>query len=97
MNETQMFQLYDKLKNADGVYQSTYQADLTYPCTTSDFPSDFVSTYRKSVGDKSTGNILKLPLDVQFIEDGIYYDFIESLGLPKLNIPDKTQKFSSWQ
>jgi putative ABC transport system permease protein len=83
MEENELFQLYDKLKTADGVYKSTYQADLTYPCMTSDLPSDFVKTYRESVGDESTGEILKLPLDVQFIADDIYYDFIESLGLPK--------------
>ncbi len=82
MEENELFQLYDKLKTADGVYKSTYQADLTYPCMTSDLPSDFVNTYRESAGDKSTGKTLELPLDVQFIEDDIYYDFIEGLGLP---------------
>ncbi|MVB10274.1 subunit of efflux pump conferring antibiotic resistance [Caprobacter fermentans] len=82
MQEKELSQLYDKLKTADGVYKSTYQADLTYSCTTSDLPSDFVSTYRESVGDKSTEKTLKLPLDVQFVEDNIYYDFIKSLGLP---------------
>jgi putative ABC transport system permease protein len=82
MEENELFQLYDKLKTADGVYKSTYQADLTYPCMTSDLPGDFVSTYRESAGDESTGKTLELPLDVQFIEDDIYYDFIESLGLP---------------
>ena len=82
MEENELFQLYDKLKTADGVYKSTYQADLTYPCMTSDLPSDFVNTYRESVGDERTGKTLEVPLDVQFIEDDIYYDFIESLNLP---------------
>jgi putative ABC transport system permease protein len=83
MEENELFQLYDKLKTADGVYKSTYQTDQTYLCMTSDLPSDFMKTYRQSTGDKSTGKTLKLPLDVQFIEDNIYYDFIKSLGLPK--------------
>lgn len=82
MQEKELFRLYDKLKTADGVYKSTYQADLTYPCTTSELPSDFVNAYRASVGDESTGKTLELPLDVQFIADDIYCNFIKSLGLP---------------
>ena len=81
MQEKELSQLYSKLKTADGIYKSTYQADLTYSGTTSDLPSDFVNTYRKSVGDISTEKTLKLPLNVQFIENDIYYDFIKSLGL----------------
>lgn len=82
MQEKELLPLYDKLKIADGVYQSACQADLTYPCQTSDLPSKFVNAYRESSGDESTGKTLKLPLDVQFIEDGIYSDFVKSLGLP---------------
>jgi putative ABC transport system permease protein len=82
MGENELFHLYDRLKTADGVYKSTYQADLTYPGMTSDFPDDFANSYRESVGDKDTGQTLKLPLDVQFIENDIYYNFIKSLGLP---------------
>jgi len=82
MEEHELFQLYNKLKTADGVYKSTYQANLTYPCMTDDLPSDFMDTYRESAGDDGTGETLELPLDVQFIEDDIYYGFIESLDLP---------------
>lgn len=82
MEENGFFQLYDKLKTADGVYKSTYQANLTYSCVTSDLPNDFVNAYRESAGDLNTEKTLELPLDVQFIEDDIYYDFIERLGLP---------------
>lgn len=82
MKEDEFFKLYDKLKTAKGISKSTYQAYQTYPCTTGDLPSDFLNTYRKSVGDESSGETLELPLDVQFIEDQIYYGFVESLGLP---------------
>ena len=82
MGEKELFQLYDQMKTADGVYKSTYQANLVYPSVTSDLPSDFLDTYRASMGDESTGKVQTLPLDVQFIEDGIYYDFIQTLGLP---------------
>lgn len=82
IKENELFRLYDKLKTADGVYKSTYQADLTYRCMTSDLPSDFVNAYRESTGDKSTGETLELPMDIQFIEDNIYYNFIKNIGLP---------------
>lgn len=81
MEENELFVLYDKLKTADGVYNSTFQANLTYPCMTNDLPSDFMTAYRESEGDESTGETLELPLDVQFIEDTVYFDFIEKLGL----------------
>lgn len=82
IDENELFNLYDSLKTADGVYKSTYQADLTYSSSTDDFPEDFLNIYRKATGSTSTGKTLELPLDVQFIEDDIYFDFIKSLGLP---------------
>ena len=92
MEETELFRLYDKLKETGGVTRSTYQADLTYPCTTDAFPSDFLSAYRASTGEKNTGNTVALPLHVQFIEDTIYYDFVQSLGLPPAEYAGKDAK-----
>ncbi|TCL41556.1 ABC transporter permease [Harryflintia acetispora] len=83
MEENELLTLYQELKTAAGVYGSTYQADLTYPGRTGGLPADFLGAYREAVSDESTGETLELPIDVQFIEDGIYYDFIEGLGLPK--------------
>lgn len=93
MEEEAFFSLYDRLKTADGVYKSTYQANLTYPSMTSDLPSDFLRVYRESMGDESTGESLELPLDVQFLEDAIYFDFIESLGLPAEEYSGPDAKF----
>jgi putative ABC transport system permease protein len=83
MTENEAFPLFDKLKTADGLTKSTYQADLTYPARTSDFPSDFLKAYREATGDTQSGQALNLPVDVQFIEDELYFDFIKTLGLPK--------------
>lgn len=59
---------------------------------TSDLPSDFVNIYRASEGDGSTWETLELPLYVQFIEDEIYYNFIESLDLPAANYTGQDAK-----
>lgn len=80
MNESDVFLLYDKLKTADGVYESSYQAMMTYSCEVN--ASDLADGYRALAGDALPGETLRLPLDIQFIEDGEYQRFIEGLGLP---------------
>lgn len=83
MDENELFKLYDELKNADGVTESSYQAISTYSCevNTSEFTSDFRDSYRESAGLDATNETVELSIDIQFIEDNIYQDFIESLGL----------------
>lgn len=81
MQQDEFWTLYDKLKLTDGIYKSTYQADLIYPGTTDMLPDEFVDAYRQATGDNSTGKTLELPVYAQFIEDSIYYDFIENMGL----------------
>ncbi len=93
LEENELFPLYDKLNAVEGVYKSTYQANLTYPCMTNEFPSDFRNAYREATGDKDKGETLDLPLDVQFIEDRIYYDFLESLHLPIAEYTGPDAKF----
>lgn len=86
MGEEEMFSLYGRLKNAGRVYRSTYQSNQTCRCATGDFPEDFSEDYRRAMGEgtsgeQSLGEQLEFPLDIQFIEDSVYYDFIKSLGL----------------
>ena len=80
MNEGEMFELYDQLKTADGVCGSSYQAISTYSSTVK--VSDFSDSYRESAGYDLTNETIDLSMDIQFIEDSIYLNFIESLGLP---------------
>ncbi|SDY38411.1 FtsX-like permease family protein [Eubacterium barkeri] len=82
MGEDRFLKISDTLKTASGVYRSALQADATYPGITSNLPADFVSAYRAAEGDPSTGDALALPIDVQFVSDEIYTDFIKSQGLP---------------
>lgn len=84
MTESEFTQLYDTLKTAEGVTKSTSQAVSTYTCevNTNELTNGFLDSYRKSTVFDTSSETVKLSLDVQFIEDGIYQDFIESLGLP---------------
>lgn len=82
MEESELFRLYGELKTAGGVYDSSYQALMTYICTVKS--RDLSDSFREYTGYGQTDEEVNLPLamDIQFIEDGEYLDFIESLGLP---------------
>lgn len=80
MDESQLFRLYDKLKAVEGVYESSYQAVSTYSCTAR--ASDFSERYREALGLASPDETVSLPMDIQFVEDSVYLDFIKDLGLP---------------
>lgn len=79
MDESEMFRLYDELKTADGIYESSYQTISTYSSAVK--ASDFSDGYRESAGYDLTNETIDLPMDIQFIEDSVYLRFIESLGL----------------
>lgn len=80
MDERELFPLYNKLKTAGGVTESSYQAISTYSCEVN--TNDFSDSYRETAGYDGTNGTMELSMDIQFIEDSIYQDFIESLGLP---------------
>lgn len=80
MDESEMFRLYDELKTADGVCESSYQAIMAYSCTVK--ASDFSDRYRKYVGYDLPDKTVNLPMDIQFIVDSEYLRFIKGLGLP---------------
>ena len=80
MDESDLFRLYDKLKAVDGVYESSYQAVSTYSCAAR--ASDFSERYREALGLTSPDETVDLPLDIQFVEDRVYLEFIKDLGLP---------------
>lgn len=79
MDDSEMFPLYDKLKTADGVYESSYQAVLAYSCAVK--ASDFSDRYREYAGYAAPDETVHLPMDIQFIEDSEYLRFIKELGL----------------
>lgn len=79
MDDSEMFPLYDKLKTADGVYESSYQAVFAYSCAVK--ASDFSDRYREYAGYAAPDETVHLPMDIQFIEDSEYLRFIKELGL----------------
>lgn len=79
MEDSEMFPLYNELKTADGVYESSYQALFAYSWAVN--INDFSDSYREYSGCAALDETVHLPMDIQFIEDREYLRFIESLGL----------------
>lgn len=83
MSEEQFLALYDKIKDVDGVYRSSWQADPVYLAEIEDFPEDFLTSYRAAMGDDSTGSAQQFAMYCIFIEDDIFYEYVDRLGLPR--------------
>ncbi|MCH3964502.1 MAG: FtsX-like permease family protein [Clostridium sp.] len=79
MNDSEMLQLYNKLKTADGVYESSYQVVMKYFCAAKG--SDLSDAYRKSAGLHSSDETVNLPMTIQFLDDSTYLNIIKELGL----------------
>lgn len=79
MDDSEMFPLYDKLKSADGVYESSYQEVFPYSCAVN--VRDFSDRFRTFAGYTASDETVNLPMDLQFIPDSEYLDFIKESGL----------------
>jgi putative ABC transport system permease protein len=79
MDDDEMLQLYDKLKTADSVTESSYQTVMKYTCTVQ---TDKLSDgYWESVGAHSPDETVNLPIKIQFLDDSTYLKMIHDLGL----------------
>lgn len=90
MNDSEMFPLYDKLKTADGVYESSYQVIFPYSCAVK--ANDFSDSYQKYAGYAAPDEIVNLPMDIQFIDDSEYLRFIKKIGLSEKEYTGKDAK-----
>lgn len=80
MDDSELLQLYDKLRTAAGVTESSYQVVTKNTCTV---PADKLSNdYWKSVGTHSTDETVILPVKIQFLDDSAYLKIVKGLGLP---------------
>lgn len=77
--DSEMVPLYNKLKAADGVYESSYQVLSPYSCTVR--AGDLSDQFREYAGYTELDKLVHIPMDVQFIADSEYLDFIHELGL----------------
>ncbi len=81
MEDCEMLKLYDKLKTADGVYESSYQALMTYSCIAK--ASDLSDYYWEFTGSHLPEETVNLPMEIQFLDDSTYLNIIKDLGLPE--------------
>ncbi len=79
MDEGEWFRLYDRLKTAGGVTESSYQTISAYQCAVR--AGDLSDSYRKIAGYDQGDEMIDLPMDIQFVEDSVFLSFIESQGL----------------
>jgi putative ABC transport system permease protein len=79
MKVSDMLPLNDQFKATTGIYESSYQAIFAYSCAAK--ASDFSDRYREYAGIAAQDEMIQVPVDVQFIEDSQYLDFIKKLGL----------------
>ena len=81
MDDSQMLRLYDKLKNTDGVYKSSYQALMMGTCAVrADRLSD---DYWETAGGRPSDQTVNLPMEIQFFDDATYLNLVQASGLRK--------------
>ncbi|MBC3797688.1 ABC transporter permease [Acetobacterium tundrae] len=80
MDDSEMLPLYDKLKTADGVYESAYQSLMKYSCVAK--ASDLSNDYWQNIGSHAPDETVNLPMDIQFLDDSTYLNILNGLGLP---------------
>lgn len=78
MDEKEVFSLYDQLREADGVYESSYQSISSYSCAVDPEMISEECRENQELADAVDG--AELSIDLQFIEDGIYEDFLRKMG-----------------
>ena len=79
MQEDEATALFDKFQNVEGVYDASYQAMMDY---STKVPMDeLTANFIQTVNIDTTNETIDVPLDVQFLEDKVYFEFLKQLGL----------------
>lgn len=79
IGESEMFSLYDRFRSVSGVTESSYQAVADYSCSVN--TSELSPAWEEISGDEAAaGQAVDLSLQIQFVEDSVYRNFIKSLG-----------------
>lgn len=80
MDDSEMLELYDKLKIVGGVYESSYQVFIDYLCTVQ--ADELSDNYWEAIGGHLSDEIVKLIVGIQFLDDSTYLKILNGLGLP---------------
>ncbi|MCQ4937518.1 ABC transporter permease [Anaerotignum propionicum] len=93
MAQSDMLQLYDEMKTAEGVTGSAYQALSTYSCVlnVSDLPQNFLNEFGELIGYDGKSETVEVKLDVQFVENGVYQNLLKGLGLSQTEFTGQDQ------
>lgn len=91
MEDKTLAALYNKLKIADGVYNSIYQALASYTCETE--TDGLTDGLKELLNIKPEDKTVKLSLDVQFLGDNTYLDIIRKLGFKESEYTKADGKF----
>lgn len=83
MEESQILQLYDQFKNVDGITVSGYQAEASYPIwiDRSQISEHFTDTFGEFMEYNNDNQRMDAMVDVVFVDDDAYRNFLDSLGL----------------
>lgn len=80
MDDSQLLQLYNRLKTVEGVTNSSYQFVMEFTCAVR--ADQLTDAYWASADSQPREETLHLPTVVQFLDDITYQGIITSLGLP---------------
>lgn len=83
LEESQLFQLYDQFKNVDGITVSGYQAEASYPVwiDRSQISEHFTDTFGEFMEYDNDSQRVNAILDVVYLDDAAYRNFVSSSGL----------------
>lgn len=80
MDDREMTELYDKLKNVEGILGSTRQVVMKYICAAA--AGGLSEDYLNSSGEHVMEETINLSMEIQFLDDSTYLRIINQLGLP---------------
>ena len=79
MEDGELLKLYDRLKTAEGVYESSYQVVMEYFCAVR--PDELSDAYKESADTDLNGEMVNIPVEIQFLDGRTYLEIIDKLGL----------------
>lgn len=81
MDDSEMLQIFDRLKTANGVTGSSYQEVMNYSCAVK--ADELTDEYWKSAGVYSPDETVNLHMEIQFLDDNTYLDIVKGQDLPE--------------